>query len=135
MALAIVGERRYDGRDAMGEEGAETLAVGGIDIANITKVDDLGDTVNSHGHGLPAVGMKDVHVGTGESHGIDAMRLETRNKLLVDQTTIDHRHHTQHRFVGDATAIHHLALYAEGGGYAGGAATTAMHQHLVAANG
>ena len=41
MALAIVGERRYDGRAAMGEEGAESLVVGGIDMVNITIVDDL----------------------------------------------------------------------------------------------
>ena len=55
-----------------------------------------------------------IHVGSGQSHGIHATRLQLRHDVLVDQTTIDHGHHFEHIGVGDAPPFHHLALYAQG---------------------
>ena len=75
-----------------------------------------------------------VHVGTGQSDGVDAKRLQLSHDVLVDQSTVNHRHHFKHCGVGDASSAHHLALYAELGSHLSGATAASMYQNFVSLN-
>ena len=76
-----------------------------------------------------------IHISTCQTEGIHAVSLKLGNQVLVYQTAIYHGNYLQHISIGDATAVHHLALYAEGCGYLGGTAATAMYQYFLAGNG
>ena len=79
--------------------------------------------------------MDYVHIGTCQAEGIHAVSLKLGNQVLVYQTAINHGYHFQHVCIRDATAVYHLALNAEGCGYLGGTAATAMYQYFLAGNG
>ena len=76
-----------------------------------------------------------VGIGTLLAEGIHAVSLKLGNQILVYQTAIHHGNHFQHVCIGDATAVYHLTLDAEGCGYLGGTAATAMYQYFLAGNG
>ena len=82
-----------------------------------------------------AVAHDDVGVGSGEPEGVDADGLQACNDLLVDQASVDHGDDFEHVGVGDATAAYHAGLQTQALGGLGGAAATAVHEHLTAGNG
>ena len=93
-----------------------------IHVAHKTKVDTILKRT--------LVRADDIHVGTGESDGINAKRLQLRNNILVDQSTIDHGHHLKHLCIGYASTPYHLALYAKRGSNLSGSSSTTMNQYL-----
>ena len=75
-----------------------------------------------------------VHVGTGQSDGVDTERLQLSHDVLVDKSTVNHCHHFKHSGVGDASSAHHLALYAKLGCHLCGATAASMYQYFVSLN-
>ena len=77
----------------------------------------------------------DIHIGTRQSQGIHTVGLKTSHEVLVHQSAIDHRHHTEHIGIGDTTTTHHLRLDAEGFCHLRGLAAATVYQNLSAFNG
>ena len=127
IALSVVGQWSHHGGNAFVNQGLEHLAVGTLHVAYESEVNAVLQWA--------LVTMNYVHIGTCQAEGVHAVSLKLGNQVLVDQTAINHGYHLQHICIGDATAVYHLALNAEGCGYLGGTASTAMHQYFLARNG
>ncbi len=76
-----------------------------------------------------------IHVGSRQSDGVDAERLQAGHELLVDQSAVDHGHHAQHVGIGDAPSVYHVAFYAEVGSHLCGTASAAVHQNFRSVDG
>ena len=77
----------------------------------------------------------DVHISPRQSEGVHTIGLQTGHEVLVHQSAIDHRHHSEHICVGDTTATHHLRLDTEGFCHLCSFSSTTVHQYLPALNG
>ena len=75
-----------------------------------------------------------VGVGTRQSDGVDAVGLQVRYEVLVDQSAIYHGDYFQHSSISDAASIDHLCLDAQTLSHFGGLTTTAMYQYLATLN-
>ena len=122
-----MGQGSHHGGDAFLYQFTEHLTVGAVYIANESEV----DTILKRSF----VTADDIHVGTCKPQGIDTVGLQTGHEVLVYQTAIDHCHHTEHVGIGDATAIHHLRLDAQGFGNLRSLAAATMHQNFLAGDG
>ena len=107
-------------------QGLQTLGIHLVDIADESEV----DTVLKR----TLVRAYHVHVGTGQSDGVDTKRLQLSHDVLVNQSTVNHCHHLKHFGIGDASSAHHLALYAELCSHLRGATASSMYQNLVSLN-
>ena len=76
------------------------------------------------------MGAYDVHIGTSQSDGVDADGLQTGHDVLVNQSSVDHRHDIEHLRIGYSSPANHLALYTELRSYLRSTSSTAMHEHL-----
>ena len=72
-----------------------------------------------------------IHVGSCQSECVYTLGLQLGYKVLVDQASIDHGYHLQHLCVGDASAIHHFALYTQGCCYFSSASASAVYQYFL----
>ena len=127
IALAVVGQRSHHWGDAFVNQGLEHLAVGTLYIAYEPEVNAVLQWA--------FVTVDYIHISTCQTEGIHAVSLKLGNQILVYQTAIHHGNHFQHVCIGDATTVYHLTLDAEGCGYLGGTAATAMYQYFLAGNG
>ena len=127
MAHSIVGEGCKDGSDALLQQLGQTGRIDAVDITDEAVVDAVAQWA--------LMAADDIDVGTGQSDGIHAEGLQAGDELLIDQATVDHRDHAEHLGVGDAAAVDHVALDAEGRGNLRCAAASAMHENLWPADG
>ena len=104
VALAVVGQRCYDGGDACLYQSGQHVTVGTVDVAHKAEVDVA--------HQRALMAAYDVGVGTGQPDGVDTVCLQSGYDVLVDQSAVDHGHYLQHGLVGDAPSVHHVCLYA-----------------------
>ena len=77
----------------------------------------------------------DIDIGTSKPKGIHTVGLEPGHEILVHQTSIDHRNHSEHTSIGDTASVDHLRLDTELRGYLSGTPASAVHKHLFAFNG
>ena len=137
MSLAVMGQGSHDGSDTLQDEGLQSFSVGLFHIAHISEVYRAGTRIFTffltylQGYGFAFARTQHVHVGTGQSQGVHACCLQPCHEVLVHQSAIDHGHHLEHLAVGDASAVHHLALDAQPGSHLGGTAATPVHKHFV----
>ena len=122
MSLSIVGQGGHDRHDTLGNQIGQHIAIDQLHVAHKAVIHLLDG---------PLLRADSIHICPGQTKGIHAAGLKSGHNLLVDQSSIDHRHHAEHFGVGNASALHHAALYAQSCSQPRGRTSSSVHQYFM----